>query len=98
MQILKQLKDLFYSTEMTYEEIRAFELGIMKLSIEDQVVLYKMLSANPELIYTTYVNYMAKRRAKLTGMGWEEAVEAELASLEAYIEKKRVGEEITPLY
>ncbi len=98
MQILKQLKDLFYSTDMTYEEIRAFELGIARLSIEDQVVLYRILSVNPDLIYPTYVNFMAKRNAKINGIGWEEAVEAELSTLERYIEKKRVGEEITPVY
>ena len=98
MQMLKQLKDLLYATDMTYEEIRAFELGIIKLSIEDQVVLYRILSVNSDIIYPTYINYMAKRRARETGTGWEEAVETELANLERLIEKKRIGEEVTPLY
>ncbi len=98
MQILKQLKDLLYSTDMTYEEIRGFELGMIRLSIEDQVVLYRILSVNTELIYPTYINYMAKRKAKIEGIGWDEAVESELIQLESHIEKKRIGEEITPVY
>ena len=98
MQMLKQLKDLLYATDMTYEEIRAFELGIIKLSIEDQVVLYRILSVNSDMIYPTYINYMAKRTARETGVGWDEAVETELANLDRLIEKKRIGEEVTPLY
>ncbi len=98
MQMLKQLKDLLYATDMTYEEIRAFELGIVRISIEDQVVLYRILSVNSDIIYPTYINYMAKRRARETGAGWEEAVEIELAMLDRHIEQKRVGEEVTPLY
>ena len=98
MQMLKQLKDLLYATDMTYEEIRAFELGIIKLSIEDQVVLYRILSVNGDMIYPTYINYMAKRTARETGVGWDEAVETELANLDRLIEKKRIGEEVTPLY
>ena len=98
MQMLKQLKDLLYATDMTYEEIRAFELGIIKLSIEDQVVLYRILSVNSDMIYPTYINYMAKRTARETGVGWDEAVETELANLDRLIERKRIGEEVTPLY
>ena len=96
--MLKQLKDLLYATDMTYEEIRAFELGMMRLSIEDQVVLYRILSVNKDIIYPTYINYMAKRNARETGLGWEAAVEEELAMLERHIDKKRVGEEVTPMY
>lgn len=98
MQILKQLRDLLYKTDMTYEEIRGFELGIMQLSIEDQVVLYKAMSANTELIYPAYVNYMAKRNAKLNNRSWDEAVSQEIQALEKNIETKRIGEEITPIY
>jgi hypothetical protein len=94
MKLLKQLKDLILSTNMSFEEVRAFELGMARLSLEDQVALYRVLSQNPDLIYPTYINYKAKMIAKKTGVGWEAAVESELAELERYIEKKRVGEEV----
>ena len=76
MKLLKQLKDLILSTNMSFEEVRAFELGMARLSLEEQVGLYRILSENKDLIYPTYINYKAKLTAKQTGIGWEAAVES----------------------
>jgi hypothetical protein len=37
---------------------------------------------------------MAKRRARDTGMGWDDAVEAEIKFLDNHIEGKIVGNEV----
>lgn len=79
---------------MTFNEVRAFEIGIANLNMEEQIELYRYLNYDKSLIYPTYVNYMAKRRALETGEGWEEAVDSELKFLESYIEGKRVGDEV----
>lgn len=92
--LLKPLIDLIRSTDMTYEEVRAFEMGILNLNLEQQIELYKYLSFDKALIYPTYVNYMAKKRAVETGEGWDQAVENELKFLESYIDGKRVGDEV----
>lgn len=92
--ILKPLMNLIRSTDMTFEEVRAFEAGIINLNLEEQVELYKAFNYDLTLIYPTFVHYMAKKRAKETGVGWDEAVESELKFLESYIEGKRVGDEV----
>lgn len=92
--LLKPLKDLLYSTDMTFDEVRAFERAISQIPVEHQVALYRLFNYDRSLIYPTYVNYLAKLRAKETGIGWNEAVEAEIKFLESYIEGRRVGDEI----
>ncbi|MCX8513865.1 MAG: hypothetical protein ORN26_02515 [Candidatus Pacebacteria bacterium] len=93
-QILKQLRELIRTADLNNNEVLAFENGIFNLSIEEQVQLYRLLNEDRELIYPTFVNYMAKKTARETGIGWSEAVEAELKFLENYINRKRVGDEI----
>jgi starvation-inducible outer membrane lipoprotein len=93
-QILKPLQDLIYSTEMTFEESKGFIDAISNSPIEIQVELYRLFNYDTALIYPTYINYMAKKRAKETGIGWDEAVEAEVKFLDNYIEGRRVGAEI----
>lgn len=93
-QILKQLIDILKEEGLTHEEILAFEAGIINLPIENQVELYRYFYDDRTLIYPTFVHYMAKRRAKETGVGWQEAVEAEIKFLENYIDKRRVGQEV----
>lgn len=86
--------DIIKEEGLTHEEVLAFEAGIINLPIENQVELYRYFECDRELIYPTFVHYMAKRRAKETGIGWQEAVAAELKFLENYIDKKRVGQEV----
>jgi hypothetical protein len=92
--ILKQLLDLFEEMNMTKEEISAFSKGISNLPIENQVELFRIFNYDKNLIYPTFVHYMAKRRAKDTGIGWEDAVEAEIKFLDNHIEGKIVGNEV----
>ncbi len=92
--ILKQLLDLFEEMNMTKEEVSAFSKGISNLPIENQVELFRIFNYDKNLIYPTFVHYMAKKRAKDTGMGWEDAVEAEIKFLDNHIEGKIVGNEV----
>ena len=46
------------------------------------------------MIYPSYINYMAKKRSKETGVGWDEAVNSEINFLDNYMSKKVVGAEI----
>jgi hypothetical protein len=93
-EVIPPIKNLLRETDMTFDEVRAFEIGIAKLSIDEQVEMYRFLNFDRNLIYPTFVNFMAKKRAKETGLGWEAAVEAELKFLDSYIEGKRVGDEV----
>lgn len=92
--IIAPLKNLLLETDMTYDEVRAFEMGINTLSVDDQVELFRYFNYDRALIYPTFVNFMARRHALETGSGWEEAVESQIKFLESYIEGKRVGDEI----
>lgn len=92
--VLKQLNDLLVSSRMSEIEINAFVNGISNLPIENQIELFRIFRDNTNLIYPTYIHYMAKRKAKETGMNWELAVEDEIKYLENYIENKVVGAEV----
>lgn len=92
--VIAPIKTLLRDTDMTYDEVRAFEIGIGNITIDNQVELYRYFNYDKNLIYPTFINYMAKKRAKDTGVGWEEAVEAEIKFLESYAEGKRVGDEV----
>ena len=93
-QIIKQLRDLIRASNLSYPEVRAFEAGISTLSIDNQIEIFRLFNSYPELIYPTYINYMAKKKALETGMSWDEAVSDEVRFLETYIEGKRVGDEV----
>jgi hypothetical protein len=93
-QIIKQLRDLIRASNLSYPEVRAFEAGISTLPIDNQIEIFRLFNSYPELIYPTYINYMAKKKALETGMSWDEAVSDEVRFLETYIEGKRVGDEV----
>lgn len=93
-QIIKQLRDLIRASNLSYPEVRAFEAGISTLPIDNQIEIFRLFDSYPELIYPTYINYMAKKKALETGMSWDEAVSDEVRFLETYIEGKRVGDEV----
>ncbi len=92
--ILKQLVDLFEEMNMTPQEIGAFSNGISNLPVENQVELFRIFNMDKNLIYPTFIHYMAKRRARDTGMGWDDAVSAEINFLDNHIEGKVVGNEV----
>jgi hypothetical protein len=93
-QILKQLKDLLRDTDMSYDEVKAFEAGISGMDLANQVELYRIFKYDTNLIYATYIHYKAKLRAKEDGTGWEEAVENEIKFLDNYLSGRIVGTEI----
>ena len=92
--VINPIKELLLSTGMTFDEVRAFSLGIASLDTDNQVELYRHLNHDRTLVYPTYINYMAKKRSNSTGELWDEAVNNELRLLESYIEGKRVGDEV----
>jgi hypothetical protein len=92
--ILKQLVNLFEDVNMTKEEVYAFCFGISNLNIEEQISLFRVFNYNRDMIYPSYINYMAKKRSKETGVGWDEAVKSEINFLDNHMSKKVVGAEI----
>ena len=65
-QILKQLKDLLRETDMSYDEIKAFEAGISGMDLANQVELYRIFKHDMNLIYATYIHY-AQKKTELGG-------------------------------
>lgn len=92
--VIKPIKDLLLSTDMTFDEVRAFSFGASCLDIENQVELYRYLNHDKTMIYPVYINFMARKKVKDEGADWKEAVEGEIKRLESYIEGKRVGDEV----
>ncbi|MEN9551737.1 MAG: hypothetical protein RI935_114 [Candidatus Parcubacteria bacterium] len=95
MAIIPSLRKALQNSSLTFEELRAFELGLQHLEDEDQEEFTRAILENPELIYPTYINYKAKVHAINNGQeAWEEAIENEIAQLDALIERRRVGDEM----
>ena len=95
MSLRKDLQAVIDSSSLSFEEIRAFETGLLMLTQEEQFEFVKILEKDPGLIYPLYINFKAKLRAiHGTKEEWMDAVERELTELEDYITKKRVGDEI----
>ena len=95
MAIIQVLKKILEESELSSEEVRAFEVGLSYLTKDQQQTFVTLISNDPELIYPLYINFKAKlRAARGTKQEWEEAVETEIVQLEDYLAKKRVGDEI----
>ena len=95
MAIIQSLKEILQNSELSSEEIRAFEAGLSFLTKEQQETFTNLIKTDPELIYPLYINFKAKlRAARGTKQEWETAVETEIVQLEDYISKKKVGDEI----
>ncbi len=95
MAIILNLKKILEQSELSAEEVRAFEIGLAYLTKDQQETFVTLLANDPELIYPLYINFKAKlRAARGTKQEWEEAVETEIVQLEDYLAKKRVGDEI----
>ena len=95
MALHSALQKLLRESSLSFEEVRAFEAGLSMLTLAEQTQFYEQLAKDPELIYPIYIHFKAKAKAiRGTDAEWREAVENEVKELEAYIAKKRVGEEI----
>lgn len=95
MALIQELRTILEGSELTFEEARAFEVGLVMLTEEEQLEFANIIKEDPELIYPLYINFKAKlRAARGTKEDWMEAVETEVVQLEDFIAKRRVGDEI----
>lgn len=95
MAVIPELKEILNKSDLTFEEVRAFETGLTMLTKEEQKTFAEIISHDLDLIYPLYINFKAKlRAARGTKKEWEKAIETEVTQLEEYLAKKRVGEEI----
>jgi hypothetical protein len=95
MAITGELRKALEVSELTFEELRAFEMGLQYLTKKEQSDFVLMITENPELIYTTYINYKAKlHAANSSPEEWEKAIEKEIEELDGLMERRRVGDEL----
>lgn len=95
MALIQELRTILEGSELTFEEARAFEAGLVMLTEEEQMEFANIIKEDPELIYPLYINFKAKlRAARGTEEEWMEAVETEVVQLEDFIGRRRVGDEI----
>lgn len=95
MAIIPDLSQVIRESELTFEEVRAFETGLAMLSEEEQEAFTNAIKKDPELIYPLYINFKAKLRAASGDeKDWKEAIETEIIQLEDFMTKRKVGNEI----
>ncbi len=95
MAISGELRKALEETTLSFEELRAFEAGLMLLTSEEQDEFLKIVQDSPELVYPLYINFKAKLHAAQEGeAAWQDAVERELLELEEFMKRRRVGNEI----
>lgn len=95
MALIPLLRTTLDASELTFEEARAFEAGLVMLTEDEQKEFADIIAGDPELIYPIYINFKAKLRAAHgTEAEWTEAIETEIVQLEDFLAKRRVGDEI----
>ena len=95
MALRPHLRKILEESALTQEEVRAFEVGFVLLTDEEQEEFAEIIKQDPELIYPLYINFKAKiHAAHGTEEEWMEAVETEIAQLEDFLAKRKVGNEI----
>ena len=95
MAIIKDLKQTLTNSNLTSEEVRAFEAGLALLTKDEQATFAEIIKEDPELIYPLYINFKAKlRAARGSKEDWQKAIETEVVQLEDYITKRKFGSEI----
>lgn len=95
MALIQELQTILEGSELTFEEARAFEAGLVMLTESEQMEFAHIIKEDPELIYPLYINFKAKlRAARGTEEEWLEAIETEIVQLEDFLAKRRVGDEI----
>jgi hypothetical protein len=95
MALTLELRKALGDTNLTFEELRAFEVGLAHLSDGEQKEFTKIVVDDPELVYPLYINFKAKlHAAQGSEKDWEDAIEQELVELEEFMSKRKVGDEI----
>lgn len=95
MALIPELRTILDGSELTFEEARAFEAGLVMLTETEQKQFAEILTGDPELIYPIYINFKAKLRAAHgTEEEWTNAIETEIVQLEDFLARRRVGDEI----
>ena len=95
MALRKDLRTILEASPLTFEEVRAFETGLILLDDDEQAQFAEIIKEDPELIYPLYINFKAKIHAARGGeKEWMDAIEAELIELEDFMNKRKVGNEI----
>lgn len=95
MALSNELRNLLENSELTFEEVRAFESGLVHLTRTEQEDFVEALKKEPDLIYPLYINFKAKLRAAHgSDQEWRQAIETEIIQLEDFLSKKKVGDEI----
>ncbi len=95
MAIKQELRKALEETTLTFEELRAFEAGLMLLTDEEQTDFLSIVTKDPELVYPLYINFKAKLHAAQEGeSAWKDAIEREIFELEEFMKRRRVGNEI----
>ncbi len=95
MAISPELRKALEDTTLTFEELRAFEAGLMLLTPLEQKEFLDVVKNDPSLVYPLYINFKAKlHAAKGSKEDWEDSIERELLELEEFMKKRRVGNEI----
>lgn len=95
MALRQDLREALENTNLTFEELRAFEAGLALLTDEEQIEFYTIVSDDPELVYPLYINFKAKLHAAQGGKeDWEAVIEREIIELEEFMKRRRVGNEI----
>ena len=95
MALLPELSQVLRESELTFEEVRAFETGLSMLTEKEQETFLGAIVEDPELIYPLYINFKAKlHAANGSEAEWDKAVETEIVQLEDFMQKRRVGNEI----
>jgi hypothetical protein len=95
MSLRPDLRKILEESALTSEEVRAFEIGLVLLTDEEQAEFATIIKQDPELIYPLYINFKAKiHAAHGTEEEWMQAVETEIVQLEEFLQKRKVGNEI----
>ena len=95
MAIRQELRKALEKTRLTYDELRAFEVGLTLLNDEEQEEFTTIVDKDPELVYPLYINFKAKlHAAQGSEEEWETAINREIDELEEFMKKRRVGDEI----
>ena len=90
MAVIEKIEVLLSESGLTFEEQRAFSLGIGYLTVTEQDEFARTLLENKELIYPLYINFKAKLRAiKGSEKEWGAVVEDEIKEFETLLGEKR---------
>ena len=90
MAVIEKLEAILADSGLTFEEQRAFSLGLGYLTIPEQDEFARTLLDNKELIYPLYINFKAKLRSiKGNEKEWGALVEGELKEFESLLGEKK---------